>query len=59
MREMQFEVEPTASNKNLASSLIYYWDSNAYIAYWNPKMFLEPIPQSEVNKGIIVQNPGY
>ena len=59
IREMQFEVDPNASNQNLASSLISYWDCNAYVSYWNPKMFLEPIPQSEVNKGIILQNPGY
>ena len=59
MRELQFSVVSSASNKNLASSLISYWDCNAYIIYWNPKMFLEPIPQSEVNKGIIIQNPGY
>jgi len=59
MREMQFGVVTSASNKNLASALLTYWDCNAYVAYWNPKMYLEPIPQTEVNKGIILQNPGY
>lgn len=59
MREFQFSVVSSASNKNLPASLISYWDCNAYVAYWNPKMFLEPFPQNEVNKGIIVQNPGY
>jgi hypothetical protein len=58
MREMQFSVN-SASNQNLATSLLTYWDSKAYVAYWNPKMYLEPIPLSEVNKGIIIQNPGY
>ncbi len=58
MREMQFGVT-SASNQNLAGSLLTYWDSKAYVAYWNPKMFLEPFPLSEVNKGIITQNPGY
>lgn len=59
MKEFQFSVVQAASNKNLPSSLISYWDNNAYEAYWNPKMYLEPFPQAEVNKGIIVQNPGY
>lgn len=30
-----------------------------YTAYWAPKEYLCPFPQTEVNKGIIVQNPGY
>jgi hypothetical protein len=61
MREFQFLVNETLTggNHNLPEALISYWDTNSYIAYWNPKMYLEPIPQSEVNKGIIVQNPGY
>ena len=37
----------------------YCWDSVAYTGYWHPKWFLEPFLQTEVNKGIIVQNPGY
>lgn len=40
-------------------ALISYWDAYSYTAYWHPKWFLEPIFQSEVNKGIIAQNPGY
>ena len=61
MRELQFLVDDskTGGNQNLPDCLISYWDANSYVAFWNPKMFLEPIPQSEVNKGIIVQNPGY
>ncbi|MCL1934647.1 MAG: RagB/SusD family nutrient uptake outer membrane protein [Candidatus Azobacteroides sp.] len=61
MREFQFLVDQskTGGNQNLPDCLISYWDANTYVAYWNPKMYLEPIPQSEVNKGIIVQNPGY
>lgn len=27
--------------------------------FWQDKMYLSPIPQDEVNKGYIVQNPGY
>lgn len=61
MRELQFYVNTssTGGNQNLPAALISYWDANSYVSYWNPKMYLEPIPQSEVNKGIIVQNPGY
>lgn len=44
---------------NTMASLVSYWDANAYTQYWHPKMFLEPFVQSEVNKGIIAQNPGY
>ena len=61
MREFQFYIDQTLTggNHNLPEALISYWDANSYVAYWNPKMYLEPIPQQEVNKGIIVQNPGY
>jgi len=61
MRELQFlsDATVTGGNYNLPNALISYWDANSYVAYWNPKMYLEPIPQTEVNKGIIVQNPGY
>ena len=30
-----------------------------YTAFWGDNQYLNPIPQSEVNKGEIVQNPGY
>ena len=61
MRELQFFVNSTLTggNHNLPDALISYWDAVTFVAYWNPKMYLEPIPQNEVNKGIIVQNPGY
>jgi len=36
-----------------------YWSAVTFTSYWNPKMYLEPFPITEVNKGIIVQNPGY
>ena len=62
MRELQFLIDTRdtgSTNHNLPAALVSYWDALTYVAYWNPKMYLEPIPQSEVNKGIIVQNPGY
>ena len=44
---------------NTMDALVSYWDAYSYTAYWHPKWFLEPFRQDEVNKGIIVQNPGY
>lgn len=48
----------TGSN-NTMDALVSYWDAFAFDQYWHPKMFLEPFNQSEVNKGVIAQNPGY
>ena len=61
MRELQFYYNDKDGDKygNYRESLIHYWMGNTYSSYWHPKMYLEPIPQSEVNKGIIAQNPGY
>lgn len=56
-RELQFQI--TGPTPNIRESLVSYWDANTYVGYWHPKMYLEPFPQTEVNKGIIVQNPGY
>lgn len=56
-REFQFLVGPGQSSG--ASNQIAYWDANVTVGYWHPKMYLEPFPQIEVNKGIINQNPGY
>jgi len=57
--EFQFKVASTSSGYNLAPNLLQYWNAVAWFAYWSPRMMLEPIPQSEVNKLIVVQNPGY
>ena len=58
--EFQFDVTNTANSVvNLASNLKTYWNCQVINQYWAPKMFLEPIPQGEVNKLVIVQNPGY
>ena len=59
MRELQFYVNDFTSYGNLSGNLISYWDANTWVSYWSPKMYMEPIPQSEVNKKIVVQNPGY
>jgi hypothetical protein len=36
-----------------------WWETEYYQAFWSPAMFLEPFPQTEINKGTITQNPGY
>ena len=55
-----------ATVKTLTGAPVYaaqnvetYWDAVAYNAYWTDAMFLEPFPQTEINKGTLVQNPGY
>ncbi|HMR83855.1 MAG TPA: RagB/SusD family nutrient uptake outer membrane protein [Niabella sp.] len=56
-RELQFQVQ--GSQPNFRENLVNYWNANTVMGYWHPKMYLEPFPQIEVNKGTIVQNPGY
>lgn len=41
------------------ANLLTYYDQVTFQGFWAPKMFLEPIPQDEINKGILIQNPGY
>ena len=36
-----------------------YTDRVQYSAFYADRMYLNPFPQSEINKGILVQNPGY
>ncbi len=56
--EFQWQIG-SGSNKSLPSNLINYYMSVVYTAFWNDRMLLEPFPQSEVNKGAVIQNPGY
>lgn len=56
-RELQFYITGTYPNRK--ASLQKYWDAKTNVGYWHPKMYLEPFPQLEVNKGFIKQNPGY
>jgi hypothetical protein len=49
-------------NRNTGATLngnTDYQDKALYQAFWADRQYLNPFPQSEVNKGIIVQNPGY
>ncbi|WP_162852623.1 RagB/SusD family nutrient uptake outer membrane protein [Dinghuibacter silviterrae] len=36
-----------------------YNDNVLYTAFWAPKQYLNPFPTSEINKGYLIQNPGY
>ena len=36
-----------------------YTDKIIYQAFWSPKQYLNPFPQGEMNKGYLIQNPGY
>lgn len=55
----EFQFRTNSNQPNLKANLLNYWCTNTYTAYWNPKMFLEPFPQSEINKGNLIQNPAY
>lgn len=36
-----------------------YTDKVIYTMIWSPKQYLNPFPQTEINKGYLIQNPGY
>ena len=59
MRMLQFNVLDDALWPYAANTVVTYWDAVVYNSYWNDAMFLEPFPQTEINKGTITQNPGY
>lgn len=59
MREFQFTLVAPGANDRLPQNLLNYYDKVTYSVFWNDKMYLDPIPQEEVDKGIIIQNPGY
>lgn len=61
MRMLQFNIknDDAATWPYAAEWIDTFWDTVAYEAYWSPAMYLEPFPQTEVNKGTTTQNPGY
>lgn len=59
MRMLQFNIKPGSQWPYAAENVDTYWDAVAYESFWSPSMFLEPFPQTEINKGTLVQNPGY
>ena len=54
-----FNIKEGATWPYAASNIDTYWETELYEAFWSPAMYLEPFPQSEVNKGTTTQNPGY
>ena len=63
MREFQFNIAKNADGSykdaTVTANFVSYYDQKTYSAFWSPKMFLDPFPQVEIDKRIIVQNPGY
>ncbi|MGN6509384.1 MAG: hypothetical protein ACTHLD_07970 [Chitinophaga sp.] len=58
-RESHCTVVAPGANDRLPENILNYYDKVAYTAYWHPKMYLDPIPQEEIDKRVLVQNPGY
>lgn len=59
MEELQFSFMAGSELPLSASKIEWYWKAETFKLAWQPRMFLEPFPQSEINKGFIIQNPGY
>lgn len=59
MRELQFSFAAGSENPLTADKIEWYWNANTFKSTWSPRMFLEPFPQGEINKGYTIQNPGY
>ena len=59
MRAFTFNIKAGATWPYDKSTIDTWWETEYYQAFWSPAMYLEPFPQSEVNKGTITQNPGY
>ncbi len=61
MRMLQFNIKDDSAAvwPYAAAWVDTYWDSVVYTSFWSPAMYLEPFPQTEINKGTITQNPGY
>ncbi|MVT08844.1 RagB/SusD family nutrient uptake outer membrane protein [Chitinophaga tropicalis] len=36
-----------------------YEEATLYQGFWAPRQYLNPFPQTEINKGTLIQNPGY
>ena len=54
-----FEYAPGKSEGWNAWDYASYAVKPVYTGYWDNSQYLEPFPQSEVNKGYLIQNPGY
>ena len=59
MRGFTYNIKADATWPYAAANIETYWEAELYQAFWSPAMFLEPFPQSEVNKGTTSENRGY
>ena len=59
MRAFTFNIKAGATWPYDKSMIDTWWETEYYVAFWSPIMYLEPFPQTEINKGTITQNPGY
>ena len=59
MRAFTFNIKTGATWPYDKSTIDTWWETEYYVAFWSPIMYLEPFPQTEVNRGVITQNPGY
>ena len=59
MRSFTFNIKSGATWPYDKSTIDTWWETEYFVSFWSPVMYLEPFPQTEVNKGTITQNPGY
>jgi hypothetical protein len=52
-------VAGTAGPNKVASDFKEYWKAPYVTGFWSPSQYLVPFPIKEINKGYLVQNPGY
>ncbi|MFA9391579.1 MAG: RagB/SusD family nutrient uptake outer membrane protein [Prolixibacteraceae bacterium] len=48
-----------AGPNDVAGDFNKYWISSYVNGFWSPSQYLVPFPVKEINKGYLVQNPGY
>lgn len=54
-----FEYIPGYNGGSLPEHYVSYWTEEAFQGFWAPNQYLLPFPSNEVNKGYLIQNPGY
>lgn len=54
-----FVYAPGRNSGSIPAHYVSYWTRVVYTGFWSDKQYLHPFPSREVNKGYLVQNPGY
>lgn len=54
-----FEYDPNNRNSWTINNYVSFTVKSHYTAFWGDNQYLNPFPQNEVNKGELIQNPGY